>query len=166
MRRGLMLRQALGLHHGTGHSMGHLRDLAHLGLADWHVCGRRSDHRITARRCQDAVAIHNRLHHVAEPLPILPSSAGEDLVRVGMVDTAQGIHGRDGAPDDFNARNPVVGCNDGSSSLPNPWLTSEPAPHLDLLPAINLIRDGPTDGAFYTCENLHVWAWEDHIVWV
>lgn len=116
MRRELVLRQALGLHHG----MGHLRDLAYLGLAEWHVCGHRSDHRITATGCHDAVAIHNHLHYVAEPLPILPSNASEDLVGVRMVDATQGIHGRGGADDDFNVRNPVAGCTDGSSSLPDP----------------------------------------------
>ena len=145
--------------------MGHQRDLAQIGLAGWHVCGHYSDRRIAARRCYDAVANHNRRHHVAEPLPVLPSGAGEDLVGVGMVDTAHGIHGRDGADHDVNARKPVAGCNDGSSSLPDPRLISEPAPHPDLFAAINLKRDGPTDGAFYTCKKLHVWACEDHIVW-
>src|SRR5688572_17974349 len=112
----------------------------------------------------DAVAIHNRRHRVAGPPPVLPSGAGEDLVGVGMVDIAHGIHGRDGADHDVSARNPVAGCNDGSSSLPDSWLTSELAPPLDLVPAINLIRDGPTNGAFYTCKKLYVRAWDDHIV--
>ena len=83
--------------------VGHLRDLAYLGLAEWHVCGHRSDRCIAARRCYDAVAIYNRRHHVAEPLPVLPSGAGEDLVGVGMIDTAHGIHGRDGAYYDVSA---------------------------------------------------------------
>jgi hypothetical protein len=145
--------------------MCHLRDLAYLGLAEWYICGHRSDRRIAARRCYDAVAIHNRRHHVAEPLPVLPSGAGEVLVGVGMVDTVHGIHGREGACYDVNAQSLVAGCYDGSNSLPDPWITSEPAPHLDLLPGINLIRSGSTDGTFYTCKKLHVWAWEDHIVW-
>jgi hypothetical protein len=77
-------------------------------------------------------------------------------VGVRMVDIVHGIHGRDGADHNVNAQNLVAGCNDRSSSLPDSWLTGELAPHLDLVPAINPKRDGPTDGAFYTCKKFHV----------
>jgi hypothetical protein len=75
--------------------VGHLGDLAHLGLGERHIGGHYPDRRFAARRCHDAVAAHDGGHGIAESLPVLPPGTGKELVGIRMVDITYSIHGAD-----------------------------------------------------------------------
>ncbi len=87
-----MLRQALGLHHRTSYSMGHLSNLAHLSLGERRIGGDCADRRVAASPGDDAVTAHDGRHGIAEALPLLSPGASKDLAGVRMVDVADGIH--------------------------------------------------------------------------